>query len=90
MKLLIFNPARRQQGSAVIVIMVLLGLMLLYVGANLKTLHFMTREIKLIEKHQVRRLETISKQAGQKQKAGASQNPGRPQAVAGEQPKPAA
>jgi hypothetical protein len=41
--------------------MVLLGLMLLYVGANLKTLHLMSREIKLIEKHQVRRLETASK-----------------------------
>lgn len=47
----------RQDGSAVIVIMVLLAMMLIYVGANLKTLHALQRELKLIEIRQVQRVQ---------------------------------
>jgi cell division protein FtsN len=46
----------RNAGSAVVVMIALLGLMLVFVGANLKTLHFLKREIKLIETRQVHRL----------------------------------
>lgn len=47
----------RNDGSAVVVMIALLGLMLVFVGANLKTLHFLKREIKLIDTRQVHRLE---------------------------------
>lgn len=46
----------RNAGSAVVVMIALLGLMLVFVGANLKTLHFLSREIKLIDTRQVHRL----------------------------------
>ena len=48
--------SRRNHGSAVVVMIVLLGLMLIFVFANVKTLHFMSRELKLIEKRQIQRL----------------------------------
>jgi hypothetical protein len=48
--------SRRDHGSAVVVMIVLLGLMLIFVFANIKTLHFMDRELKLIEKRQLQRL----------------------------------
>ena len=56
MKLPIQNASRRNHGSAVVVMIILLGLMLIFVFANLKTLHFIDRELKLIEKRQVQRL----------------------------------
>lgn len=56
MKVLMPIAARRNHGSAVVVMIVLLGLMLIFVFANVKTLHFMSRELKLIEKRQLQRL----------------------------------
>jgi hypothetical protein len=50
------NASRHDHGSAVVVVIVLLGLMLIFVFANLKTLHFIDRELKLIEKRQLQRL----------------------------------
>jgi hypothetical protein len=47
------NSGQRSRGSAVLVMIVLLALMLVFVLANLKTLHFMGRELKLIEKRQL-------------------------------------
>jgi len=55
-KLSLRIASRSDDGSAVVVMIVLLGLMLIFVLANLKTLHFMDRELKLIEKRQVQRL----------------------------------
>ena len=55
MRLPVPNGSRRNHGSAVVVMIVLLSLMLIFVFANLKTLHFMSRELKLIEKRQVQR-----------------------------------
>jgi len=55
-KVLMPIAARRNHGSAVVVMIVLLGLMLIFVFANVKTLHFMNRELKLIEKRQLQRL----------------------------------
>jgi hypothetical protein len=54
MKLL--HPQSTKRGSATIVMMVLLSLMLIFVLANLKTLNFLKRELKLIEQHQELRL----------------------------------
>jgi hypothetical protein len=59
MKLPVRIESRNSHGSAVIVVIVLLGLMLIFVFANLKTLHFMDRELKLIEKRQLQRLSAI-------------------------------
>jgi hypothetical protein len=54
------DSSRRNHGSAVVVMIVLLGLMLIFVLANLKTLHFMDRELKLIEKRQLQRLSNMA------------------------------
>jgi hypothetical protein len=43
----------RQAGSAVVVILLLLAIMLIYITANLKALHSLKRELKLIETRQV-------------------------------------
>ena len=56
MKVLVPIAFRRNHGSAVVVMIVLLGLMLIFVFANVKTLHFMKRELKLIETRQLQRL----------------------------------
>ena len=51
---------RRQSGSAVIVIMALLAILLLYMGYNLKTLANLGRELRLLERQQTRRLQTAA------------------------------
>ena len=48
---------RRQSGSAVIVVMALLAIILVYVAGNLRTLHNLGRELRLIERQQIRRLQ---------------------------------
>lgn len=48
-------PRRRDHGSAVVVIIVLLAIMLVYVLANLKALHYLNRELRLINQQQVQR-----------------------------------
>jgi hypothetical protein len=50
---------RRQSGSAVIVIMALLAILLLYMTYNLKTLANLGRELRLLEHQQIRRLQPI-------------------------------
>ena len=50
---------RRQHGSAVIVVIALVAIVLIYVAGNVRTLHFLTREVKLVEQRQVRRLAAI-------------------------------
>ena len=49
---------RRQAGSAVIVVMALLAIILVYVAGNLRTLNSLGRELKLLERQQTRRLQT--------------------------------
>ena len=51
---------RREAGSAVIVVMALLAIMLVYVAANLRTLNSLGRELKLLELQQTRRLQTAA------------------------------
>ncbi len=50
----------RQSGSAVIVVMALVAIILVYVAGNLKTLANLGRELKLLERQQIRRLQTVS------------------------------
>ena len=47
---------RRQSGSAVIIVMALLAIILIYVAGNLRTLNSLDRELKLLERQQIRRL----------------------------------
>jgi hypothetical protein len=54
------RPPRRQSGSAVIVVMALLAIILVYVAGNLKTLANLGRELKLLERQQIRRLQKVS------------------------------
>ena len=51
---------RRQSGSAVIVVFALLAFILVYVAANLRTINSLGRELKLLERQQTHRLQTIS------------------------------
>jgi hypothetical protein len=51
---------RRQSGSAVIVVFALLAIILVYVAANLRTINSLGRELKLLERQQTHRLQTIS------------------------------
>ena len=50
------SGARRQSGIAVIVVLALLALILLYIGANARSLDHLRRELKLVETRQTRRL----------------------------------
>lgn len=52
----IFTPRRRQNGSAVLVFIMLLAVMLILVTANSKALFHLHQEIKLLEQRQVKRL----------------------------------
>ena len=56
------NFARRQneRGLAVILIMALLAIVLIYVAGNLGALHHLGRDLHLIERKQIRRLQSLS------------------------------
>jgi Tfp pilus assembly protein PilX len=54
------RPRRRQSGSAVIVVLALLSIILIYVAGNLRTLNNLNRELKLLERQQTRRLQTAA------------------------------
>lgn len=52
---------RRQAGSAVIVVMALLAIILVYVAGNLRTLNSLDRELKLLERQQIRHLQVAAR-----------------------------
>ena len=54
------RPPRRQSGSAVIVVMALLAIILIYVAGNLRTLTNLGRELKLLERQQIHRLQNVA------------------------------
>ncbi len=54
------RSSRGQSGSAVIIIMALVAILLVYVAGNLKTLSNLGRELRLIERQQIRRLQTTA------------------------------
>lgn len=51
------SRTRRNAGSATIVMLVLLSILLIFVLANLKTLGFLKRELNLVERSQTQRLQ---------------------------------
>ncbi len=51
---------RHEQGSAALVVIAILAIVLIYVASNLKTLEHLNREIKLVERRQIHRLQSIS------------------------------
>jgi len=53
-------PRRRQAGSAVIIVLALLAIILVYVAGNLRTLSSLGRELRLLERQQTRRLQTAN------------------------------
>lgn len=48
---------RRQAGSAVIVVLALVVIIMIYVAGNLRTLNSLGRELGLVERQQVQRLQ---------------------------------
>ncbi|MEI6786594.1 MAG: hypothetical protein WCQ21_37440 [Verrucomicrobiota bacterium] len=54
------RPRQRQSGSAVIVVMALLAILLVYVAGNIRTLSHLGRELRLLERQQTRRLQTAA------------------------------
>ena len=56
-----FNPTRqRRDGTAVIVMLALLSIILVYAAANIRSLSRLDREIKLVDQRQIRRWNAIS------------------------------
>lgn len=49
-----------ERGMAMIVIMAILSLMVVYIAANVRSLNTLERELRLIERKQVHRLQQIS------------------------------
>jgi hypothetical protein len=45
-----------RSGSAVLVLIVLLAIIMGYIAANLRSLHYLSRELKLVERQQLQRL----------------------------------
>jgi hypothetical protein len=57
-----FRRSRRSPGgSAVLVLLALLTVMVMLVMANTATLNWLTREVKAVEKRQIQRLDPSSK-----------------------------
>ena len=55
----ITSPRRRQDGSAVLVVLALLSIMLIYSAANRQTLSMLSSELHLIEQRQIRNLQRL-------------------------------
>jgi hypothetical protein len=47
---------RSEEGVAVVVVIALLAILLVYVAGNARTLHLLSRDIKLVEQQQLRRI----------------------------------
>ena len=56
------HPARAQSGSAVVVVLAMLGIMVICVSVNVVSVRTLQRELKLIEKKQVQRLQPAPSQ----------------------------
>jgi hypothetical protein len=69
------RPGRRQSGSAVIVVMALLTIIMVYVAGNLRTINSLGRELKLLERQQIRRLQAATQTTNTPPAATISTNP---------------
>lgn len=54
------SSKKRQGGMAVIVMLALLSIMLIGIGANIRSLNRLDRELKLLNQRQTRRLMTLT------------------------------
>jgi hypothetical protein len=54
------RPRRREAGSAVIVVFALLAIILVYVASNLRTINSLGRELKVLERQQIHRLQALT------------------------------
>ena len=50
------NRRRLERGSATLVVLVMLGIMMIFFATNMVTIKVLTRELKLVDKKQVERL----------------------------------
>ena len=64
----------RHSGSAVIVVMALLAIILVYVAANLRTLYLLSAELRLLERQQIQRLQGAAPATSSPAAAGAATN----------------
>ena len=56
MKITLSTSSRRKQnGSAVLIVLILLGILLMFIAGNTRTLNQLKREINLIEQKQLKR-----------------------------------
>ena len=69
------RPRRRQSGSAVIVVMALLTIIMVYIASNLRTINSLGRELKLLERQQIRRLQAATQTTDTPPAATISTNP---------------
>ncbi|HVV00970.1 MAG TPA: hypothetical protein VHH88_06380 [Verrucomicrobiae bacterium] len=53
-----------RSGSAMIVVLILISILLIYILANAQTLNHLGRELRLLDQKQTRRLLTAGKRAG--------------------------
>ncbi len=56
-----FSPRRHESGSAIIVVLALLAIIMIYVASNLRTLDNLDRELKLVERQQLHRLQAAAR-----------------------------
>lgn len=55
------RPRRHESGSAVIVVVALLAIIMMYVASNLRTLDNLEREVRLVERQQIHRLQAAAR-----------------------------
>ena len=73
------SSRRRERGTAVLVVLLCLAFVFVYIASNALTLHCLGRQLRLVERHQIRRLapplpqgqDTAPKSQGTNQKARA-------------------
>jgi hypothetical protein len=53
--------ASRENGTAVIVVIALLSIILIYLAGNMRCLHLLKRDLTILERQQTRRLELAGK-----------------------------
>jgi hypothetical protein len=57
------SRTHRQDGIAVLSVLGLIAIVMVYVAANVRTLHSLDGELKLVERRQIHRLQTATKAA---------------------------
>jgi hypothetical protein len=53
------QPGRDEQGMAVILVIAILSIILIFVAGNLRALHLLRNDVRLIEKQQTNRLASV-------------------------------